>query len=407
MSNSNRSSNPLQHRSWAVLLPVLLLAPLSMAPKGCEPVVIGDDCPDETTCTSGLGGQPAANAGAAGSKPGGSAGSAGSQPTGNGGSPGESLCGGQLGLKCAATEYCAFDAKAACGTGDQTGVCTPRPQICPDIYAPVCACDGQTYSNECEAAGKGSSVLYTGVCQEPSSGNVCGGLKPASCAKSEYCNFPIETKCGSGDQTGLCTRIPDACDAVSDPVCGCDNLTYSSACAASEKGISVLHTGSCEGATPGSVCGGLKGTTCDKGEFCDFPIDTKCGSGDQTGSCTPIPSVCTKELAPVCGCDSNTYGNACAAAAAGISVAAKGECPPSGTPCGGKLGATCAANQYCDYPPSAICGKADATGTCADKVEGGCTANYDPVCGCDGQTYGNACEARRAAVSVAADGACP
>jgi hypothetical protein len=57
--------------------------------------------------------------------------------------------------------------------------------------------------------------------------------------------------------------------------------------------------------------------------------------------------------------------------------------------------------QYCAKPP----GECDGEGECLVRPEI-CTANWDPVCGCDGETYGNACGAASAGQSVAYDGEC-
>lgn len=78
-------------------------------------------------------------------------------------------------------------------------------------------------------------------------------------------------------------------------------------------------------------CGGVGGFECAQGEYCEYRVGT-CGKGDQPGECRPRPELCTMEFEPVCGCDGATYSNACAAAAAGVSVQREAPCDGDAVP---------------------------------------------------------------------------
>jgi hypothetical protein len=76
-----------------------------------------------------------------------------------------------------------------------------------------------------------------------------------------------------------------------------------------------------------------------------------------------------------------------------------------GAVCGTRGAAACPADQFCSYAVGADCGATDKPGHCmtAPKL---CPHLVKPVCGCDGKTYHNDCEASRAGTGLKSVGAC-
>lgn len=218
---------------------------------------------------------------------------------------------------------------------------------------------------------------------------ICGGLGGVPCSSpTDFCKLPVGSCCC--DFQGVCTHFGSGiCLDVFLPVCGCNGLTYGNECEATRAGVSINYWGEC------NAGGCSSNVDCmSAGQFCKFPTGT-CGSSG-SGTCTTPSNACTAVYDPVCGCDGETYENECEADAANVSVAHDGTCEQFCVP--GAPNFDCPPGEYC-IVPDGVCTMANVGGLC-EPIPNACTAVFDPVCGCDGVTYDNECEAAVAGVSL-------
>lgn len=346
-------------------------------------------------------------------------------------------------LECEARDDCADDQFCYKTSCNAPGECRQgEVAACDDVYQPVCGCDGETYGNACSAASAGVGVASPGECSSaecenddcPPLGSSCEGKlcgDPCECA-------PDDLDCAPTDEPKYCdaqgrchgsltecpssaceTRDPSECgdfgcrafqgtrvsDAVTAPL-GClgvdDDCGARLTCSIDPEG-ECWRSSTClpidfqpvdcddPRCCPSGNCVAQQVCTsngdCPAGEYCAY-------EGCAGGGVCAAATACGEIYAPVCGCDGQTYENACGARDNDVGIASLGRCAAS--PC--ETNDDCAAGESCNKEG---CG---TEGTCANVMP--CDGVYDPVCGCDGLTYGNSCEALGVGVGVSSAGEC-
>lgn len=161
-------------------------------------------------------------------------------------------------------------------------------------------------------------------CDRPLCGNE-GQVCPAqSTCRYLRCALPCHSYCEP--------TFPNVCDPIDcGPAPGLPNSLCSDGstagptgrCVRNDEGVCGWEITSCP---PPVACGSRGMAPCAEGQFCNFAEEASCGATDRPGTCTAIPSRCTREFFPTCGCDGSTYSNACTANAHGVSVAHAGAC---------------------------------------------------------------------------------
>ena len=104
------------------------------------------------------------------------------------------------------------------------------------------------------------------------------------------------------------------------------------------------------------------------------------------------------------GCGGDTTSSGGTAGSAGLGGAGGSAAAGGAGGVGGMGGASC--SEQCadsEYCAGETC---DGPGTCQAQPEM-CTLEFVPVCGCDGNDYGNPCDAASAGVRVDFEGPCP
>lgn len=296
-------------------------------------------------------------------------------------------------------DECQFDGTVshspeAAGTScDDANLCTANDQCdgagtcggttIPDCCAVAADCDdGNACTSDDCVDGLCANVDTTppGSCCDPATGsletiddgNVCTADACQSDGNVTHDPEQAGAPCDDGD---VCTET-DACDGAG----ACVGVTVAGCC---------IDNGECD---DGDECNGVE--VCDAQNSCvTIPPEPDCNGNSLLDSCETdcngngIPDDCdiSSEQSP----DINGNG-------------VPDECD---APCDGPESLTCDTGEFCKHAIGE-CDVVTVTGVCS-ATPASCPAVDDPVCGCDGVTYANECEADLGGVPIRLLGACP
>ncbi|MDQ3032347.1 MAG: hypothetical protein M3Y87_08035 [Myxococcota bacterium] len=274
-------------------------------------------------------------------------------------------------LECTADSDCTSGNQCVCGR-------------CISLDLPAAACDPT-----CDVAQPGDFCTVEG---RRCDADGCSALECRSGAMQR-----VGGDCDGGGPICACPPAPEGCYYDGSP-CACDHIT----CPAERCGRVTCGEGTtCCNASCGT-CAPL-GTACSL-EACMPDCSPQEARGD--GTCERLLGIwawdgtACRELSGCSGCVGSDCPHVFTSAAECQSTFS--ECTRF---CGGFAGATCADDEYCDFPEPHWCGGADEQGVCAPRPAA-CDPELATVCGCDGSTYPNGCEAAANGVDVARDVAC-
>ncbi len=273
------------------------------------------------------------------------------EPTCEDGSCPGSLCDPVVGCSAEWTDPVTDQGRLQCkaDTCGEVGVCTYAEYgSCGEFYAPVCACDGNTYDNRC-TAGPLAPIQYEGECKTTDPAPVTDGdacviaFNAADC-----CPEPYATRRSDVDSDDCVFEVIDGdTSPVNDVPDVCFGPCPAIACPRSDElslfGMVTERDGNC---VLEATCddGSCVGSTCDPNVGCDSDWECSgpsCQDGDRLscfadacgapGTCLrEQPPQCPPESEPVCGCDGTQYDSTCSAGLNPIDHV--GECSEAPTP---------------------------------------------------------------------------